>query len=238
MPRCSDDCSTPQPTAKPMTAPSCSTTNVVKSGSSKSASMSATDASTVGGVCSENTGERAWCSGSETSMRPIAGMSRRSASRSVRPGGTSNDASASGTSRIAWTCCCPNPTRNQASTSAGIGRRHDGVVAGGALLDPAARGEPVQVAHRLGLGHRVAGALDPAVGAPHRRARRAQRDSRRARRRDGRRPRRPPRSRRSRRPRPARPRHPRRPGRGPARSAAGCGGGPPAAGRRRRAQPA
>ena len=53
------------------------------------------------------------------SSRPSITMSRRSARRIVKPGGTGNASSGPGASRMAWTCCWPNPTRNQASTSAG-----------------------------------------------------------------------------------------------------------------------
>ena len=173
MPRCSEDSSIPQPTANPTTAPSCSTTNVVKAGSSKSASMSATEASTVGGVCIENTGERPGAR-----ERDVDAPQRRDVAALGEPerqAGRDRERLAR-VRRLAdrVDVLLPEPDAEPGVHELRVGRGHDRVVAGGALVHPAARGEPVQIADRLGLDHRVTGPLDPAVRSPHRRARRTQ----------------------------------------------------------------
>ena len=66
---------------------------------------------------------------------------------------------------IPCACCAPKLSRNHASDLV-VERRHDGVVARAALVDPALRRECVEIANDLGLGGRVPGRLDPDVRAP------------------------------------------------------------------------
>ena len=95
------------------------------------------------------------------------GISSRVGRRISSPSGSSVSG-VSGASRIAWTCCCPKPSRNQASMSAAIAGGGDRVVRRAPLLDPAGRRERVEVAHVLGDRHGVAGGLDPDVRPPGR----------------------------------------------------------------------
>ena len=102
-------------------------------------------------------------------------VERRSAARPRPRAGRGSRSRRAGVRRP-WTAppgcrapaAAPKPSRNQASSRAGVVRGTTAVVAWTALVDPARRGERVEVAHVLRLLDGVAGRLDPDVRAPHR----------------------------------------------------------------------
>jgi len=96
-----------------------SATNVVYFGSSKSASMSARTCSIVKGGRRENTGDACWCCEGARSNSARAGMSARSARRTVMPSLRVGKNSRHTGSRTACTCCLPKPRLNQASSTCG-----------------------------------------------------------------------------------------------------------------------